>query len=100
MAGFSFSTLEMIFNAPARLPRGISHVFTFYINYGFIIGVMTNYYFYWEIPLAKTVDWRVEVCFLVFIIPFRLPLLWRRALDNQRLAILGKKVPLEKVATY
>lgn len=95
MAGFSFSTLEMLFNAPPTVARGVFHILIFYVNYGFVIAVMTNYYYYWEVPLATRVNVPQELCFLAFIIPFRLPILYRREMDAQRMKIMGAKVPPE-----
>lgn len=90
ISGFCFSAMEFVYNAPPNLDRAMHHLTIFSVLY--CITVMTMEYFYGnlESALEPAPDWRVEFCFLAFIVPFRAPILWKRRCEAARAADLAK----------
>jgi len=78
IAGFCFSVMEFVYNAPPTLARAIHNALLYSALYALLLVSFGMFYGGVEAELEEPVNWKVECCFMLMILPFRIPVLWQR----------------------
>eukprot|EP00658_Telonema_sp_P-2_P005948 TRINITY_DN12244_c0_g1_i1.p1 TRINITY_DN12244_c0_g1~~TRINITY_DN12244_c0_g1_i1.p1 ORF type:complete len:356 (+),score=83.12 TRINITY_DN12244_c0_g1_i1:136-1203(+) len=81
IAGFCFSAMEFVYNAPPTFEKAVDHVCLYALLYTLVVIGMEQFYGTVEAYMNPAPDWRVEFCFVMFVVPFRVPILYRKQCD-------------------